>query len=310
MTSAEWAIAVVVSAVVIDLAFGEPPNRWHPVAWLGGAIRLGTKRLLRGSPWRLIVSGTGLTLGIVMCAGVAAWGLTRLARSLGILGIVIEAAALKSLMALRSLVAAANRAADDLTRENLPSARTSVGIHLVSRATLGLDADHVASAAVESVAENLTDAFVAPLCFYLVFGLLGAAIYRAVNTADSMIGYRLDRLEYFGKFAARLDDALNFLPARFAGFAIVAGAALVRESARSAFYVMMQGACRTASPNAGWTMAAMAGALGVSLEKPGAYRLGRGPLPTARDIQRSTRVMLVAAAVALAAGLMLRFAVR
>lgn len=310
MTSAEWAVTVVVSTVVIDLTFGDPPNRWYPVAWLGGAIRVGTNRLMRGSRWRLIVSGTALTLGIVTIAAIASWALTRLALSLGILGIVIEAAALKSLMALRALVAASREVADDLIRGNLPAAQTSVGIHLVSRATLGLDAPHVASAAVESVAENLTDAFVAPLCFYLVFGLPGAAIYRAVNTADSMIGYRHDRLEYFGKFAARLDDALNFLPARFAGFAIVVGAVLVRERARSAFCVMMRAARRTASPNAGWTMAAMAGALGVSLEKPGAYRLGHGPLPTARDIQRSTRVMLVAAAFSLAAGLMLRFAVR
>jgi adenosylcobinamide-phosphate synthase len=226
---------------------------------------------------------------------------------LGVVGLVMEAVALKSLMAVRSLVVAAKRVADDLTCGNIPGARTNVGIHLVSRATVGLDADHVASAAIESVAENLTDAFVAPLCFYLVGGLPGAAIYRAVNTADSMIGYRDDRLEYFGKFAARLDDALNLLPARLAGFAIVVGAALVRERPRSAFCVMMHAARRTASPNAGWTMGAMAGALGVSLEKIGIYRLGDGPLPSAPDIGRGIRVMLAAAGFALVAGSILRW---
>lgn len=190
MTSAEWAISVVVSAVIIDLTCGDPPNRWHPVAWLGEAIRVGTKRLMRGSPWRLVVAGTALTLGIVLLVGSVAWALTRLAVYLGIVGLVIEAVAPKSLMALRSLVAAARRVADDLALGNLPAARRSVGIHLVSRATVRLDTHQVASAAIESVAENLTDAFVAPLCFYLVFGLPGAAIYRAVNTADSMIGYR------------------------------------------------------------------------------------------------------------------------
>jgi adenosylcobinamide-phosphate synthase len=306
VTPAAWAITVVVIAVVIDLIFGDPPNRWHPVAWLGGAIGVGTKRLMRGSPWRLVLFGTALTLGIVILAGVVAWAWARLALSLGIAGLVLEAVALKSLMALRSLVTAARMAADDLMRGDLPAARTSVGIHLVSRATVGLDTDHVASAAIESVAENLTDAFVAPLCFYLVFGLPGAAIYRAANTADSMIGYRQDCLEYFGKCAARLDDALNFVPARFAGFAIAVGAALVRERAQSAFCVMMHAARRTASPNAGWTMAAMAGALGINLEKVGAYSLGNGPLPSAPDIGRSIRVMLAAAAFALGVGLVLR----
>lgn len=264
---------------------------------------------MRGSPCRLIVSGSALTLGLVMLAGAVAWALTHLTGLLGLIGLVIEAVVLKSLMALRSLVTAARIVADDLERGDLPAARKSVGLHLVSRPTVDLGPNQVASAAIESVAENLTDAFIAPLAFYLAFGLPGAAVYRVVNTADSMIGYRHDRLEYFGKFAARFDDGLNLVPARFAGAAIVVGAAVVGERAGSAFRVMMRGAARTPSPNAGWTMAAMAGALGVSLEKPGAYRLGRGPLPTARDIERGLRVMLAAALFALATGLMLRLAV-
>lgn len=297
-------------AVAIDLAFGDPPNDWHPVAWFGGALKAGTKRLMRGSPGRLIVSGAGLTLGLAALAAVSAWALARLAACLGIFGLILEAVALKSLMALRSLIAAARMVADDLARGDLPAARASVGRHLVSRATVDLDADHVASAAIESVAENLTDAFIGPLCFYLVLGLPGAAIYRVVNTADAMIGYRQDSFEYFGKFAARLDDALNLIPARLGGFAIALGAALLSERPRSAFRLMMRDVARTASPNAGWTMAAMAGALGVSLEKLGAYRLGCGPLPTARDVERSIRVAFAAAAVALAIGLMLRLGVR
>jgi adenosylcobinamide-phosphate synthase len=199
--------------------------------------------------------------------------------------------------------------ARDLELGDLDAARAQVGFHLVSRPTAGLDNRHVASAAIESVAENLTDSFIGPLCFYLAFGLPGAAVYRMVNTADAVLGYRDGRLEYFGKVAARLDDACNLIPARLAGMAVVVGAAFAGEHSRSAFAAMIRDAARTASPNAGWTMAAMAGALRVTLEKPTAYRLGRGALPSGSDIERSIRVMLAAAMCAVAVTLSVQYAV-
>lgn len=139
----------------------------------------------------------------------------------------------------------------------------------------------------------------APACFFLAFGLAGAAFYRAINTADSMFGYRDGPLEHFGKTAARLDDALNFVPARLAGLSLVVGAALVGESARGALAILRRDHRRTQSPNAGWTMAAMAGALGVALEKPRAYRLGDGGHPVCGDIERSISVLEAAALLSL-----------
>jgi adenosylcobinamide-phosphate synthase len=120
--------------------------------------------------------------------------------------------------------------------------------------------------------------------FFLAFGLPGALAYRALNTADTMLGYREGALEYFGKVAARLDDVANLVPARLAALAIVMTTGPASPSAWSA---MARDHARTASPNAGWTMAAMAGALGVTLQKPAAYRLGRGPMPVPADIERS-----------------------
>jgi adenosylcobinamide-phosphate synthase len=193
--------------------------------------------------------------------------------------------------------------AADLERGDLPAARAGAGRHLVSRPTDRLGAPHVASAAVESVAENLTDSVVGPLAVYAVLGLPGAAAYRAVNTADAMIGYRTGALEHFGKVAARLDDALNLVPARIAALALVAAAAGVGSPAR-AVAAAWRDAGRTASPNAGCTMAAMAGALGVTLEKPGHYRLGAGPLPGAADVRRAVRVMGRAAALSALASLL------
>ena len=217
------------------------------------------------------------------------------------LGLGLEAVALASLLSVRELAAAARRVATHLRRRDLAAARASVGRDLVSRRTDALDPGRVASAAVESVAENLTDAAVAPACFYLVFGLAGAAVYRAVNTADAMFGYREGPLEHFGKVAARLDDALNFLPARLAAWTIVLAAALAGEHPGGALAVMCRDRSLTASPNAGWTIAAMAGALGVTLEKPGAYRLGTGPLPDAAAIDRANKVFALAVAVSAAA---------
>src|SRR5437867_1398029 len=127
--------------------------------------------------------------------------------------------------------------------------RRSAGAHLVRRPTAELDTGRVASATIESAAENLTDSLVAPALFFLAGGLAGAAVYRVVNTADAMFGYRTGPLEYFGKIAARLDDLLNLIPARLAGLSLVAGAALVAEKGRGALACLRRDRRRTASPN-------------------------------------------------------------
>lgn len=288
-------------AVALDLALGEPPNRAHPVAWLGAALAAGGRALRRGGPVALLLGGALTALGAATLAGLAGYLVDAMAARLGPAGVLLESLALACLLSLRALVAAARSVMAALAAGDLAAAGAAVGYHLVSRPTAALDAGQIASAAVESVAENLTDAFVAPVCFYLAFGLPGAAVYRAANTADAMFGYREGTLEHFGKVAARLDDVLNFIPARLAGWAIVAGAGLAGASAARAARVMLSDRRRTASPNAGWTMSAMAGALGVALEKPGAYRLGDGPPPAPADIERSIRVFQAASGVSLLA---------
>src|SRR5262249_12826551 len=183
----------------------------------------------------------------------------------------------------------------DLEGHAVVSAGAAVGPLLVSRPAASRDPAAVASAAIESVAENLTDSVLAPLLFYAGFGLPGAAVYRAVNTADAMFGYRRDELEDFGKVPARLDDALNLVPAPLAGLLLVVAAAVTRGSPIGALRTMWRQHARTASPNAGWTMAAMAGALGVTLAKVDHYRLGDGRLPVADDVRLAVRTMATAA---------------
>lgn len=299
-------------AVALDLVFGDPPNRWHPVAWIGRLVALG-RRLAPRSPDDLAIHGSFLVL---IVAGASAGGAlvahALLAALPGIAAPLAQAWLLKCSLSLRGLFGAVEVVRGHLVAGDLEGARRVVAWHLVSRETADLDRGAVASAAVESLAENLTDGFVAPVCFYVLGVLMGgvgaglalAWAYRAVNTADAMIGYRRDELEYLGRATARADDLLNYLPARLAAWALVAGAWLARQSAVGAARAWRRDGGRTESPNAGQTMAAMAGALGVSLEKAGHYRLGEGPPPDPETIDRAMRVERWAAALGLALALL------
>jgi adenosylcobinamide-phosphate synthase len=293
-------IAVLLIAVALDLTLGDPPNRWHPVAWLGRLLNRARATLMVGTRRRLLIAGAGLTLGSAVLAGSVGWVIEIATSPLGVAGWVLQAMALKQAFAWRGLLQAALEVRLDLDRRDVDAARAAVGQHLVSRRTDTLDVPLIVSATVESVAENLTDSFVAPLCFYVVLGLPGAFVYRAVNTLDAMFGYRQGPLEHFGKVAARTDDVLNLIPARLSALALGLGAVLAGETGRGAWTGMVTGRRQTASPNAGWTMGAMAGALGVTLTKPGAYRLGRGRIPAPEDIGRSVRIATVAAGLAVA----------
>jgi adenosylcobinamide-phosphate synthase len=219
------------------------------------------------------------------------------------IGLVLEAWLLKLTFSLRGMISAVWEARDALAAADLGSARAAVARHLVSRPVATLDAGATASAAVESLSENLTDSWVAPLCFFVVGGLPAAFVYRAVNTADAMIGYREGLLGELGWATARLDDLLNLLPSRLGALAVVAGAGLTRESATDAWRAWRRDGRLTESPNAGQTMAAMAGALRVTLEKHEHYRLGAGAPPDVAAIDRSVRVFAAAAGLGLVAAL-------
>lgn len=297
-------MSVLALAVALDLLLGDPPDRYHPVAWIGRLIALG-RRWAASVPTDLLVLYGALVIVVVTIAAVM--GALAAQAAAGWLpwplGVLAQAWLLKCSFSLRGLVAAVWEVRDRLDAGDLAGARAAVGRHLVSRPVDGLEEGATASAAVESLAENLNDSWVAPLCFYLVGGAPGAWAYRAVNTADAMIGYRVGMLEQLGGASARLDDLLNLVPSRLAALALVAGARLGGESGSRARDVWRRDGGSTASPNAGQTMAAMAGALGVTLEKRGHYRLGDGPAPDVAVIDRAVGVFAAAAGVGLVAAL-------
>ena len=286
-------------AIAMDSLLGEPPARYHPVVAMGRVLALAERRAPDSNPLALVYGGLVALGGTVGCWLGARLALRALRAVAAPLALLAGALLLKSTFAVRALEDAAAAVAAALGDADLPAARAEARA-LVSRDTTSLSAPLVAAAAVESVAENLSDSFVAPLFWYALLGVPGAVAYRFVNTADAMLGYR-GRYEYLGKAAARLDDAANWLPARLSAVLLVAAAALRDADARGAWRVMWRHRGRTASPNAGWPMSAMAGALRVRLDKLEHYTLGDGPPPSAAAIPAAVGLARLAAALGLAA---------
>ena len=278
-------LVTLFTAVTADLLWGEPPARFHPVVWMGKLVSTLERRAPEGDRARLAY-GAGLVGVVLTCVGVPAWMVERALGRLGLVGAVLLGMCLKPAFAVRELLRAAERVGVALEEGDLPAAREWLR-WLVSRDTSELDDPLLAAAAIESVAENASDSAVAPLLCFGLFGVPGAMVYRAANTMDAMLGYRNERYEWLGKVAARLDDALNVIPARLTGGLVVCAAGLMGGSVAGAWRAMQDDHGLTASPNAGWPMAAAAGALGVQLEKVGHYRLnanGRGA--QAADVAR------------------------
>ncbi len=286
-------------AVAIDLAAGEPPNSVHPVVWMGKTVGLFMKAARRAPHPAAaeFLYGVLVTVLTVAIFTAAAYFLLALIRGVNVPAFVaVGALLLKTSFSLRALRAAAVKVKDMLVSGRLPEGRAAVR-SLVGRDTVGLGEGQVVSATVESVAENTCDSFVAPLFLFLFLGVPGALAYRVINTLDNTIGFR-GKYEYLGKFAARLDDVVNYVPARITALVFVLAAWILRRDAGSAWRIMLRDHGKTAGPNGGWTMGAMAGALGVRLEKVGHYSLGddrRPALPAMIDA--SLRIMLLTAAV-------------
>jgi adenosylcobinamide-phosphate synthase len=293
--------AALLVALALDGAFGEPPEAVHPVVWMGRGVGALLPADQPGAGAATLARGAAVT---VAGAGLSALVAGAVARTAGLAPAAVRAAAegveLWPLLALRALLSAARRVGDALQDHDLSRARAELR-WLVGRERESLDAAQVASAAVESVAENLADSVIAPLLYARAAGPAGAALHRFANTADAMVGYR-DRHRLGGRAAARLDDLLGLAPARASALLIAAAAPAGAGSPRRALQSLLRDGGRTASPNAGRPMAAMAGALGVRLEKPGHHVLNGGGLaPGAADVGRAIRIARAATALGVGA---------
>lgn len=297
-------LAVLAGAILLDLVLGEPPAWLHPVVWMGRITGVLVRRAPRRGPLRALVVGGLISLAVpaafaaaalVVEQAIAQAVVSPTVRVLLLLAVAIPL--LKSTFALRALGDAAREMRRALSGGRIDQARSGLR-SLCSRDPSALDEPALVAATVESVAENTSDSFVAPLFFYALFGLPGAFFYRAVNTLDAMIGYR-GELEHLGKAAARLDDLCNLVPARLTALVLLAAGWLHGLNGARGLRILVRDGARTESPNAGRPIAAMAGLLGVELEKQGHYRLG-DPIEQidASTIDRAWSVAFAGAALA------------
>jgi len=287
-------LTVLALAVLLDLALGEPPIRFHPTVWMGRHISFVTK-------WAPKKGFIGLMAGLSIAITLPAiWGTGAYFLSFWLQGfhpiiyILVGSALLKSTFSVRLLHKEAVLVRGHLERGDMEQVRDRMP-SLVSRDPSSLTAEQATAATVESVSENINDSFLAPWIFFALFGLPGAFAYRMINTLDSMIGYR-GVYERLGKASAKLDDLVNLIPARLAGLLLVAASGFLPGQRMSrAWSIMWRHHGRTPSPNAGWTMSGMAGALGIQLQKVDpdvGYTLGEPDRPIEpSDISRAAQSM-------------------
>ena len=275
-------VFILLLALAMDLVLGEPHRAIHPVVWMGKAASF-LERGSRGqSPVAQFLYGLAMVLVILILFVAPVYFMLPYLKGLNFVGYLIAGAVLlKTTFSLKELRRAALKVKRFLQEDKLDKARFELR-SLVSRDTRELSKPLLVSAAVESVAEGACDSFIAPLFYFLLFGVPGAIGYRVVNTMDAMVGYH-GKYEYLGKFASRLDDMLNFIPARLTALLLVLAAFMSRNNGRASWRVAVTGHSQTESPNAGWPIAAIAGALNVQLEKVEQYRLGEKNNPLAPE---------------------------
>jgi adenosylcobinamide-phosphate synthase len=300
----------MVVALAMDALIGWPDRLFvrigHPVTWLGKAIAaLDTRwnREIDAASTRC-AAGIAAALLVIVAAAAIGWAVQRIVPS-GLIGGTLLGLLAWPLVAFRSLYDHVAAVRDPLRRGNVEGARKAVAM-IVGRDLQGLDEADIARAAIESLAENASDGVVAPLFWGVLFGLPGIVGYKAVNTLDSMIGHRSPRHEAFGWAAARIDDVVNFVPARLTGllFALFAG-----ERRSQAMSCMWTDARHHRSPNAGWPEAAMAGALGIRLCGPRSYRGEVADEPWLNAAARDPAALDITRALELYIGVMFALAV-
>ncbi len=275
-------LLVVGLAVLLDLKFGDPKNKYHPTAWIGSLIAKLAPMAKNDHAIIEKLGGmcvVGITCGAVVLllfaldAGISSLITIELVLLAG--SVIAGSILLKTTIAIRGMEKHAISVLESIDEENLDAARAHLSM-IVKRNTKNLDKNHIISGVLESISENTVDGITGPLFYYALLGLPGAFVYRVVNTADSMIGYKTDIFKNIGWFAANCDSILNYIPSRLTGLVMIISAAILQNNWRKSYKVMISDGKKTQSPNAGYPMAALAGALETRFEKINHYQLGDG----------------------------------
>ena len=305
------AAVIIIIAFVLDFFIGDPQNPFHPIRLIGGSIAWGIRAYKRAnikSPAGQFASGAILAVTVICLAFIVTRLITWGFYSLGWwAGFIAEAVLCYFLIAAKALKVESTRVYHSLVAGDLQGARNNLSL-IVGRDTQNLDEQGIVKATVETVAENLSDGVIAPLIFIFIGGAPLGMAYKAVNTLDSMIGYRNEDFEYFGKFAARLDDVVNFIPARISALLMIVGSAFVSGNIKGAVRIYARDRRNHKSPNSAQTESVCAGALGLCLGGDSYYRGELIHKPTIGDaintplpghIKAANRLMYAAAIAAI-----------
>jgi len=274
-------VVIVAFALLLDFLVGDPKTKYHPTAWIGKLIASLVpftksdsvrKELIGGILLVSVIVVTVCTVLVVLDIGISL--LTIDIVSL-IVSIAVGSILLKTTIAIRGMQKHALAVVDAVEKGDLGSARNHLSM-IVKRDTKNLDKNHILSGVLESVSENTVDGITGPLFYYAIFGLPGAFVYRAINTVDSMIGYKTTLFKNVGWFGAKCDTVLNYAPSRLTGLVMILGALILGYNWKESLYIMRRDSGKLESTNAGFPMAALAGALGTRLEKMDYYTIGNG----------------------------------
>ena len=290
-------IVIVAFALGIDFVFGDPKNKYHPTAWIGTLIAKLTPLAKNQNTYVEKLGGifvVAITVGVVVTLlSILDTGISLLTTdwvTIVVSGVVVVIL-LKTTIAIRGMEKHVKAVLESLDQNNLDMARTNLSM-IVKRNTKNLDKNHVISGVLESISENTVDGVTGPLFYFALFGLPGAFVYRVINTVDSMIGYKTDIFKNIGWFGATCDTILNYIPSRLTGLVMIISAAILQNNWKESYKIMIRDGKKTESPNAGYPMAALAGALETKFEKINHYKLGNGEIILTTEHVNSALTMM------------------
>ncbi len=285
-----YLLGALVGGIGIDWLLGDPPNRYHPVAWLGQLIGFFLPRLKGGAEK---AKGTIFVISLIIIVALAVHFLVFTSRYLaGIIELVIVSAIIfKITIAMKGMERHTQAIINCLEVCDLEATRHNLSM-IVRRKTDDLDEQHILSATIECISESTVDGITGPIFYYSLFGPAGAFAYRVINTLDSMVGYSDDYFKDIGWMSAMLDTSANYIPARITALLMVVSARILGADWKNSLNILQRDRDKTFSPNAGYPMATMAGALRIRLEKIGHYTLGDNQEPvTVEKCKKAISIM-------------------
>jgi len=291
-------ILIIGFAIILDLIVGDPRSKYHPTAWIGNLIsnlvplfKNENAHFEKFGGILIVLISTTVVGGLLIVFNLKLDSIIGNELLTIIVTIIVSAILLKTTIAIRGMEKHALAVADALENDDIDEARANLAM-ITKRKTKDLDKNHILSGVLESISENTVDGITGPMFYFALFGLPGAFVYRVINTIDSMIGYKTEMFRNLGWFGANCDNVLNFLPSRITGLVMVLASMLLGNNWKQSYQILKKDSDKTSSPNAGYPMAALAGALDTKFQKVDHYTIGSGSVYLSIKHVRSAIVLM------------------